>query len=207
MIMKAIKDSMNSMELMRKGEWHYGIVPEIGAALAVAEELCHELNILSPSRREERAAIIRKLLGKTGERFIIHSPFRCDFGSNISIGEDFVGNYNLTILDEGEVTIGDNVFIGPNVSIYTVVHALDATQRNAGVMRSRPVTIGSNVWIGGNVVVLPGVVIGDNSVVGAGSVVTRDVPPSVLAAGNPCRVLRAITDADCLTDGEIKLPV
>lgn len=198
---------MNSMELMRKGEWHYGIVPEIGAALAVAEELCHELNILSPSRREERAAIIRKLLGKTGERFIIHSPFRCDFGSNISIGEDFVGNYNLTILDEGEVTIGDNVFIGPNVSIYTVVHALDATQRNAGVMRSRPVTIGSNVWIGGNVVVLPGVVIGDNSVVGAGSVVTRDVPPSVLAAGNPCRVLRAITDADCLTDGEIKLPV
>lgn len=198
---------MNSMELMRKGEWHYGIVPEIGAALAVAEELCHELNILSPSRREERAAIIRKLLGKTGERFIIHSPFRCDFGSNISIGEDFVGNYNLTILDEGEVTIGDNVFIGPNVSIYTVVHALDATQRNAGVMRSRPVTIGSNVWIGGNVVVLPGVVIGDNSVVGAGSVVTRDVPPSVLAAGNPCRVLRAITDADCLTDGEIKFPV
>lgn len=198
---------MNSMELMRKGEWHYGIVPEIGAALAVAKELCHELNILSPSRREERAAIIRKLLGKTGERFIIHSPFRCDFGSNISIGEDFVGNYNLTILDEGEVTIGDNVFIGPNVSIYTVVHALDATQRNAGVMRSRPVTIGSNVWIGGNVVVLPGVVIGDNAVVGAGSVVTRDVPPSVLAAGNPCRVLRAITDADCLTDGEIKLPV
>lgn len=198
---------MNSMELMRKGKWHYGIVPEIGAALAVAEELCHELNILSPSRREERAAIIRKLLGKTGERFIIHSPFRCDFGSNISIGEDFVGNYNLTILDEGEVTIGDNVFIGPNVSIYTVVHALDATQRNAGVMRSRPVTIGSNVWIGGNVVVLPGVVIGDNAVVGAGSVVTRDVPPSVLAAGNPCRVLRAITDADCLTDGEIKLPV
>lgn len=195
---------MDNLDLMRNGEWLYGIVPDIGAALAATEELCHELNALAPSRKSEREIIIRKMLGKIGERFIIHSPFRCDFGSQISIGENFVGNYNLTILDEGEVSIGDNVFIGPNVSIYTVVHALEASQRNAGVMRSRPVGIGNNVWIGGNVVILPGVVIGDNAVIGAGSVVTRDVPESVLAAGNPCRVIRPVTDADIVPCENIK---
>ncbi|MBJ2195961.1 MAG: sugar O-acetyltransferase [Muribaculaceae bacterium] len=197
---------MNSLELMRGGMWHHGIVPEIGVPLAETEELCYELNALPPSRKTERETILRRLLGKVGERFIIHSPFRCDFGKQISIGENFIGNFNLTILDEGPVTIGDNVFIGPNVSIYTIVHALDASQRNDGVMRSRPVTIGNNVWLGGNVVVLPGVTIGDNAVIGSGSVVTKDVPPSVLAVGNPCRVLRPITEADRIPVGEIILP-
>lgn len=197
---------MDSLDLMKAGVWHNGIVPEIGEPLARCEELCYELNMLPPSRKQEREAIIRRLLGKVGERFILHSPFHCDFGSQISLGENFVGNFNLTILDEGEVTIGDNVFIGPNVSIYTVTHALDACQRNAGVMRSRPVTIGSNVWIGGNVVILPGVTIGENSVIGAGSVVTKDVPASVLAVGNPCRVVRSITESDRLASSEIIAP-
>ena len=119
------------------------------------------------------------------------------------MGRNFEGNFGITILDEGPVTIGDNVFIGPNVSIYTIIHALTPKQRNEGLMHSNPVTIGNNVWIGGNAVILPGVTIGDNAVIGAGSVVTRDVPPSVLAVGNPCRVVRDITSADVIGEDEI----
>lgn len=187
---------MDVIDLMKSGKWLNGIVPEIGKKLAETEELCFKLNSLSPSCKDERDRIIRKMIGSIGSEYIIHSPFRCDFGTQISIGENFVGNFNLTILDEAEVTIGNNVFIGPNVSIYTVVHALNARQRNKGVMRSLPVHIGDNVWVGGDVTILPGITIGDNAVIGAGSVVTKDVPPSVLAFGNPCRVLRTLSDAD-----------
>lgn len=126
------------------------------------------------------------MFGRTGGTFCIHSPFHCDFGSQISIGDDFTGNFNLTILDEAPVTIGNHIFIGPNVGIYTVTHALLPDQRNAGVMRSLPITIGDNVWIGGNCVVMQGVTIGDGTVIGAGSVVTRDIPAGVIAFGNPC---------------------
>lgn len=117
----------------------------------------------------------------------------------ISVGDHFVGNFNLTILDEAPVTIGDHVFIGPNVGIYTVNHALLPDQRNAGIMRSLPIAIGNNVWIGGHTVVMQGVTIGDNTVIGAGSVVTHDIPAGVVAVGSPCRVLREITEADRVT--------
>ena len=113
--------------------------------------------------------------------------------------DHFVGNFNLTILDEAPVTIGDHVFIGPNVGIYTVNHALLPDQRNAGIMRSLPIAIGNNVWIGGHTVVMQGVTIGDNTVIGAGSVVTHDIPAGVVAVGSPCRVLRKITEADRVT--------
>ena len=166
-----------------------------------AEELCFQLNGLAPSRCEERDAVVRRLFGRVGRNCILHSPFHCDFGTQITIGDDFVGNFNLTILDEAPVTIGDHVFIGPNVGIYTVNHALLPDQRNAGLMRSLPVMIGSNVWIGGNVVITQGVTIGEGSVVGAGSVVTRDIPAGVVACGNPCRVLRPVTDADRVAMG------
>lgn len=187
---------MNIIELMKGGKWINGITPEIEQKLAATEDLCFQLNSIAPSHKEERDRIIRKIMGRIGDKYILHSPFHCDFGTQISIGENFVGNFNLTILDEAEVVIGDNVFIGPNVSIYTVEHALNTSQRNEGIMRSRPVHIGDNVWIGGNVTILPGVSIGDNSVIGAGSIVTKNIPPSVLAVGNPCLTLRTISDKE-----------
>lgn len=191
---------MDSLELMRSGCWHNGFTNEIFEALIRAEELCFQYNSLSPRQRDSRHDIMRGLIGKIEEPFDIHSPFHCDFGTNITIGPNFVGNYNLTILDEAQVTIGSNVFIGPNVGIYTVIHALDHRQRNEGIMRSKPVTIGDNVWIGAGVTILPGVTIGERAVIGAGSVVTHDIPAGVLAFGNPCKVVRDITGSDTVSD-------
>ncbi len=181
-----------NMLRMRSGEWTYGFAPEFGAGLAACEEMCFEFNSLPPSRKEERRRLIRSLFGAVGERFTINPPFHCDFGFNIRVGENFIGNFNLTILDEAEVTIGDNVFIGPNVSLCTVIHYLNPEERNRGIMRALPITIADNVWIASNVVVLPGVTIGEGAVIGAGSVVTKDVAPFTLAAGNPCRPIRPI---------------
>lgn len=197
-------ETENTLQALRSGEWCHCISPEISAILSACEEKCFRLNSLPPSATEQRSEIIKSLLGGTGERFIIHSPFHCDFGTNIKIGNNFIANYNLTILDETDVTIGDNVFIGPNVSIYTITHALDIPQRNAGLMQARPVTIGNNVWICGNCVILPGVTIGDGSVIGAGSVVTRDIPPHTLAIGNPCHPLRPITETDKISASAIR---
>lgn len=191
-------ETEKKLQTLRSGEWCHCISPEISAILSDCEEKCFRLNSLPPSATAQRSKIIKSLLGGTGEQFIIHSPFHCDFGTNIKIGENFIANFNLTILDETDVTIGDNVFIGPNVSIYTITHALDISQRNAGLMQARPVTIGNNVWICGNCVILPGVTIGDGSVIGAGSVVTRDIPPHTLAVGNPCRPIRPITETDII---------
>ena len=129
---------MGDLEKMKAGLWLHAICPEIGGALLRTEELVFRLNQLPPSRREEREAIIRQLFGHVGKSVCIHSPFHCDFGAQISVGDHFVGNFNLTILDEAPVTIGDHVFIGPNVGIYTVNHALLPDQRNAGIMRSLP---------------------------------------------------------------------
>lgn len=187
---------MDDYEMMRAGRWLHAVTPRIGEALHRAEELCFRLNQLPPSRRDEREAIIRQLFGHVGKEITLHSPFHCDFGEQITVGDHFVGNFNLTILDEAPVTIGNHVFIGPDVGIYTVRHALLADQRNAGIMQSLPVTIHDNVWIGGHATLLPGVTIGQGAVIGAGSVVTHDIPPQVVAAGNPCRVLRPITEAD-----------
>lgn len=191
---------MNDLEKMTSGAWLHAVTPQIGAALHRAEELTFRLNALPPSAAQEREAILRQLLGHLGSPHCIHSPFYCDFGTQITIGDHFYGNFNLTILDEAPVRIGNHVYIGPNVGIYTVNHALTAEQRNEGIMRSLPVTIGDNVWIGGSVTVIQGVTIGDGAVIGAGSVVTRDIPAGVVAAGNPCRVLRPITERDRIAE-------
>lgn len=186
----------NPLALIGSGKWMNGFSADISRLLSECESLCFELNALPPSRQEERTALVRKICGSTGNHFVIHSPFHCDFGSNIHLGEYFVGNFNLTILDEAPVNIGNQVFIGPNCSLCTVIHAFHADQRNEGIMRALPITIGNNVWIAANVVVLPGVTIGEGAVIGAGSVVTKDIPAHSLAAGNPCKVIRTIEDKD-----------
>lgn len=187
------------LDLLRTGQWIYGKaadIPEISTMLTTCADACFDINQMRPSLKAERQEAFRKLLGKVGENLVIHSPFRCDFGFNIRIGNNFVGNFNLTILDEAEVTIGDNVMIGPNCSLITITHALDPDQRNEGIMAARPITIGDNAWIATNVVILPGVEIGEGAVIGAGSVVTRSIPAGMLAAGNPCRPLRPVSDSD-----------
>lgn len=156
----------------------------------------YEFNHLPPAEQEEGMELLKGLLGGTGKNLWVEPPFRCDYGWNIQVGEDFYANYNLTILDVGKVTIGKHVMIAPNVSIYTAGHPVHPDSRNSGYEYGIPVTIGDNVWIGGNVVILPGVTIGSNSVIGAGSVVSRDIPDWVIAAGNPCRVIRPITEED-----------
>lgn len=177
---------------LRSGEWMNGFTDEIGAELSRCEDLCFRLNSILPSRRTEREAIIREIIGDIGSGFVLHSPFLCDFGFNIHIGENFVGNFNLTILDEGEVTIGDNVFIGPNTTLCTIIHAYTAPERNAGIMRAEPIVIEDNVWIAANVIVLPGVTIGKGAIIGAGSVVTKDVAPETVVAGNPAHFIRKV---------------
>lgn len=161
-----------------------------------AKEVLYEYNLLRPSQKEEKKALLKSFLGKVGKEYIFEPPFYCDYGYNIEIGENFFANMNFIILDGAKVTIGDNVFIAPNVGIYTAGHPFDVEQRVNGLEYAYPVTIGNNVWIGGHVAILPGVTIGDNTVIGAGSIVTKDIPSNVLAVGNPCRVIRVITEED-----------
>lgn len=170
--------------------------PELLAERARCKDLCFAYNQLPPSRTEEQEALIRRLLGRTGERFCVTAPFWCDYGRNIEIGENFYTNHNCVILDGAKVTFGDNVFIAPNCVFSTAGHPLDAGQRNRGLEYAYPITVGDNVWFGASVTVLPGVRIGSNTVIGAGSVVNRDIPDGVVAVGNPCRVLRKITEED-----------
>lgn len=187
---------MKLIDDMHAGHWVNGFHPEAWRIMQGCEDLCFRLNATLPSATTERAALVEQIFGRIGEGFTVHSPFRCDFGKHIFAGRNLVANYNLTILDEGIVTIGNNVFIGPNVSIYTINHALLPEQRNVGVMRALPVDIADDVWIGGGTTILPGVSIGRGAVIGAGSVVTRSIPAMTIAAGNPCRIIRAITPDD-----------
>ena len=140
--------------------------------------------------------LVRELFGKADESTFLNPPFFCDYGSNIFVGKNCFINYNCTILDNGKVRMGDNCMLAPNVSIYTAGHALYPDSRNLGYEYGIDVTIGNNVWIGGNTVILPGINIGDNVVIGAGSVVTKDIPAWSFAAGNPCKVIRKITEED-----------
>lgn len=156
----------------------------------------YEFNHLPPERWDESSELLKKIFGKTGENIYVEAPFRCDYGENIEVGNNFYANYGLTILDVGKVTIGENAQLAPNVSIYTAGHPVHPDSRNSGYEYGIDVSIGDNVWIGGDATILPGVHIGSNTVIGGGSVVTRDIPDWVIAAGNPCRVIRRITEAD-----------
>ena len=165
--------------------------PELITELQNTREILHEFNMLRPSDIQRMKEILKGLLGHTGDdNFLINQPFRCDYGKQISIGKRFFANFNFTVLDEAPVTIGDDCFIGPNVSIYTACHSTDPTERNTRQEWAKPVTIGNSVWIGGSVTILPGVTIGDNVTIGAGAVVTRDIPSNTVAVGNPCKVVK-----------------
>ncbi len=169
---------------------------EILAEISHCNDLCHEFNQIKPSDRKSQQEILKKIFGKAGENVCVNTPFWCDYGYNTIVGDYFFANHNCQIQDGGKVTFGDHVFIGPNCLFTTAEHALDATQRNAGLEVALPVIVGNNVWFGAGAIVLGGVTIGDNTVIGAGSVVTKDIPSNVIAAGVPCRVLREITEED-----------
>ncbi|MDE6313619.1 MAG: sugar O-acetyltransferase [Lachnospiraceae bacterium] len=160
------------------------------------KDLCHKFNQLLPSQSKEQQELMKQILGKTKGNFFITAPFWCDYGYNIDIGENFYVNHNCVILDCAKVTFGDNVFIAPDCGFHTAGHPLDVEQRNQGLEYAYPITVGDNVWIGAGVHVLPGVSIGSGSVIGAGSLVNRDIPEGVLAAGNPCKVIRKLTEED-----------
>ena len=187
------------MNVTEKEKRDAGLLYDAGSLteeLLRCKELCYEFNALRPSQLEEKAKIIRQLFGKTGNSFLIQAPFWCDYGDNIQIGEDFYANHNCVILDCAKVTFGDHVFVGPDCGFYTAGHPMDAERRNQGLEYALPITVGDNVWFGGGVRVMPGVTIGNNTVIGAGRVVTKDIPANVVAVGNPCRIVREITEED-----------
>lgn len=156
----------------------------------------YEFNTCRPEEKEKIQNLIKDILGKCGPQVNIEAPFHCDYGKNIEVGDNFFANYNCTILDVGKVIIGDNAQFAPNVSLYTAGHPIHTASRNSGYEYGIGITIGDNVWLGGSVVVNPGVHIGNNVVVGSGSVVTKDIPDNMIAAGNPCKIIREITEED-----------
>ncbi len=180
---------------------------ELIAVRFVAKELCYDFNQLRPSEVDKQKEILKKLLGKTKNQFYINGPFWCDYGTQIELGENFYANHNLVILDAAKVIFGDNVFIAPNCGFYTAGHPIDTERRNQGLEYAYPIVVGNNVWIGAGVQVMPGVTIGDNVVIGGGSIVVKDIPSNSVAVGNPCRVIRPITEADRLTDFDRDFPV
>lgn len=184
-------------EKMLAGLAHQPFSSELSQLRQENKARLYEYNILThPTDHHKKAELIRTILGKMGNIPNIVVPFYCDYGCFIEVGENFFANYHCTILDSGGVKIGNNVLFAPNVSLYTVGHPLHHELRNQEWEQASPIVIGNNVWLGGNVVVLGGVTIGDNAVVGAGSVVTKNIPSNSLAVGNPCRVLREITEQD-----------
>ena len=178
---------------MLSGMVYSAIDDQLLKELNEVKEIIHEYNALRPSETARRLEILKDLLGYVADdEIIVNQPFYCDYGKQIRVGKRFFANFNLTVLDEARVTIGDDCFIGPNVSIYTACHSTDPDERNTRREWAEPVTIGDNVWIGGSVTILPGVTIGSNVTIGAGSVVTRDIPDNVVAVGNPCKVIKKI---------------
>ena len=187
---------MNQKERMLAGLPYRAWLDGLDEERLACKKKVYAYNQILPGQWEELDRVLRSLLGRVGKNAYVEAPFRCDYGWNIEVGDNFYANYNLTILDVGKVTIGSNVQIAPNVSIYTAGHPIHPDSRNSGYEYGIPITIGDNVWIGGNSVLLPGVRIGSNSVIGAGSVVSRDIPEWVVAVGSPCRVVRRITEED-----------
>lgn len=185
---------MSEKEKMMAGLPYNAADKTLVALRTAAKSLCHRYNQLAPTDEAGRRTLLRQILGSVKGTALIEPSFWCDYGSNISVGENFYANHRLVILDGAPVRFGDNVLIGPQCGFYTAGHALDIVRRRNGEEFARPISVGNDVWIGGHVSILPGVTIGDGSVIGSGSVVTRDIPPRVIAVGNPCRPIRPIEE-------------
>lgn len=181
---------------MLTGAMYDDLTPELVVAREQTVFLTNQYNATFGQTEAKRTEVLRKLLHSTGEGVFFEPTFRCEFGFNITIGNNFYANFDCVMLDGGGIEIGDNVLFGPKVGIYTSNHALDAQERVKGGCYAKKVTIGNNVWVGAGVHINQGVTIGDNTVIGSGSVITKDIPANVIAAGVPCRVIREITDAD-----------
>lgn len=178
-------------EKMLSGDYYSAVDEELVRERDYARNLTYEFNHTRPTEKEKRLEILKQLIAAKGS-IHIEAPFYCDYGYNIEVGENFYANYGCTILDVNKVKIGDNVLLAPNVQIYTATHPIDPMERIAGKEYAEPIVIGNNVWVGGGTVICPGVRIGDNVTIGAGSVVTKDIPDNVVAAGNPCRVIKIV---------------
>lgn len=182
----------SEIEKLTRSQWYSFKDTAVVARKARAASLCQEFNAISATEPAKQTAKIRTILGSAGKNISVQSRFNCDNGQNIHVGDDFLSNYNLTILDVAPVHIGNNVMIGPNVDIYTVNHPLTATGRRKWLAKGSPVKIGNDVWIGGKVSIMPGVTIGNNVVVAAGAVVTKDVPDNTLVGGVPAKVIKPL---------------
>ncbi len=182
-------------EKMLAGEFYDALAPDLVQARESARDLCHDLNATREREQDIRRGILTELLGSGGDSVWMQPPFYCDYGSNIYLGDRVYFNFNCVILDVCEVRIGDFCFFGPAVQIYAATHPLNARRRRTQEF-GKPVSFGSDVWVGGGSIICPGVTIGSKTVIGAGSVVTKDIPDGVVAVGNPCRVIREITEED-----------
>lgn len=185
---------MTEREKMENGELYYANDAELVADRVKAKKLCAEYNTLEYNDYQKKTRLLDRLLALRGENAWIEADFFCDYGYNIVIGDNFYANHNCVILDCADVVFGDNIYIGPNCGFYTAGHPVDAEMRNKGYEYAKPIKIGNNVWIGGSVSVMPGVTIGDDVVIGGGSVVTKDIPSGSVAWGNPCRVTGKTAD-------------
>jgi len=183
---------MTEKEKMLKGEMYDAFETGLLEMRANCKRLCQKYNSLPIEDVEARNALMRELLGKTPENFEIMPNFWCDYGSNIEIGADFFANHDVVILDPAKVVFGDHVFVGPQCGFHTAIHPIDAVERRKGLEMAKPITVGNDVWFGAGVQVMPGVNIGDNVVIGGGSVVVKDIPSNSVAVGNPCRVIRSL---------------
>lgn len=188
--MRTEKEKMLAEELYNAGNL------ELKTMRQKARQLTRLFNNTTEEQLDYRTELLKQLLGATGKNIVIEPPFRCDYGCHITVGENFYANFDCVILDVANVEIGDNVMFGPRVGIYTAGHPIDPEVRVRGLELGTSISIGNNVWIGANVTLNPGIKIGDNAIIGSGAVVTKDIPANTIAAGNPCRVIREITEAD-----------
>lgn len=177
---------------MLAGELYNALDPQLSIERMNARLLIKQLNDSREDQVEERNQILKKLIPNAGKGLWLQPPFYCDYGYNIKVGDGVFFNFNCVVLDVAQVIIGSRTLIGPNVQIYTATHPMNYQERATGLEYAKPITIGEDVWLGGSVVICPGVTIGDRSVIGAGSVVTKDIPADVFAAGNPCKVIKLI---------------